>query len=69
MEAADHVFFLVYLAGVLCSQFVFVGMWMWATCKSDPPPSEAAPHGGEPRMWGESHGLWGVGMGRDYPIP
>ncbi|KAB0400701.1 hypothetical protein E2I00_008327 [Balaenoptera physalus] len=49
-EAADHIFFLVYVAGVLCSQFIFAVLWMWATCKSDPAPGEAAPHGGWPRL-------------------
>uniref|UniRef100_A0A671F157 Ligand-gated cation channel ZACN n=2 Tax=Rhinolophus ferrumequinum TaxID=59479 RepID=A0A671F157_RHIFE len=49
-EAADHTFFLVYVAGMVCSQFVFAGLWMWATCKSDPAPGEAAPHGGQPRL-------------------
>ncbi|XP_016067868.1 PREDICTED: zinc-activated ligand-gated ion channel [Miniopterus natalensis] len=50
VEAADHTFFLLYVAGVVCSQFIFVGLWMWATCKSDPAPGEAAPHGGQPRL-------------------
>ncbi|XP_042771513.1 zinc-activated ligand-gated ion channel [Panthera leo] len=49
-EAADHVFFLVYVVGVVCSQFFFIGLWMWATCKSDPAPGEAVPHGGQPRL-------------------
>ncbi|XP_059938691.1 zinc-activated ligand-gated ion channel [Mesoplodon densirostris] len=49
-EAADHIFFLVYVAGVLCSQFIFAVLWMWATCQSDPAPGEAAPHGGWPRL-------------------
>lgn len=48
-EAADHTFFLLYVAGVVCSQFIFIGLWMWATCKSDPAPGEAVPHGGQPR--------------------
>ncbi|XP_030618016.1 zinc-activated ligand-gated ion channel [Delphinapterus leucas] len=48
-EAADHIF-LVYVAGVLCSQFIFAVLWTWATCKSDPAPGEAAPHGGWPRL-------------------
>ncbi|XP_029783277.1 zinc-activated ligand-gated ion channel [Suricata suricatta] len=49
-EAADHVFFLVYVVGVVCSQFIFTGLWMWATCKSDPAPGKAVPHGGQPRL-------------------
>ncbi|XP_054565844.1 zinc-activated ligand-gated ion channel [Eptesicus fuscus] len=49
-EVADHTFFLFYVAGVVCSQFIFLGLWMWATCKSDPAPSEAVPHGGQPRL-------------------
>ncbi|XP_037666472.1 zinc-activated ligand-gated ion channel [Choloepus didactylus] len=49
-EAVDHIFFRVYVAGVVCSQFVFAGLWMWATCKSDPAPGEAAPHGGRPQL-------------------
>ncbi|XP_078294251.1 ligand-gated cation channel ZACN [Panthera onca] len=49
-EAADHVFFLVYVVGVVCSQFFFIGLWMWATCKSDPAPGKAVPHGGQPRL-------------------
>ncbi|XP_077019367.1 ligand-gated cation channel ZACN [Tamandua tetradactyla] len=48
-EAADHIFFRVYVAGVVCSQFVFVGLWIWATCKSEPAAGETAPHGGRPR--------------------
>uniref|UniRef100_A0A8C5UV99 Ligand-gated cation channel ZACN n=1 Tax=Microcebus murinus TaxID=30608 RepID=A0A8C5UV99_MICMU len=48
-ETADHIFFLVYVAGVVCSQFIFAGVWMWAACKSDPAPGEAAPHGRQPR--------------------
>ncbi|XP_006869729.1 PREDICTED: zinc-activated ligand-gated ion channel [Chrysochloris asiatica] len=49
-EAADSIFFLAYVAGVVCSQAIFVGIWMWAVCKSDPAPGEAAPHGGQPRL-------------------
>ncbi|XP_007958048.1 zinc-activated ligand-gated ion channel [Orycteropus afer afer] len=49
-EAADHVFFLAYVAGVVCSQVIFAGIWMWMVCKSDPAPGEAAPHGGQPRL-------------------
>ncbi|XP_008058784.1 zinc-activated ligand-gated ion channel [Carlito syrichta] len=49
-ETADHIFFLVYVAGVLCSQFIFAGVWTWATCKSDPAPGEAAPHGRQPKL-------------------
>ncbi|XP_058558778.1 zinc-activated ligand-gated ion channel [Neofelis nebulosa] len=49
-EAADHVFFLVYVVGVVCSQFFFIGLWMWATCKSDPAPGKAVPHGGQPGL-------------------
>ncbi|XP_004041081.3 ligand-gated cation channel ZACN [Gorilla gorilla gorilla] len=49
-ETADRIFFLVYVAGVLCSQFVFAGIWMWAACKSDAAPGEAAPHGRRPRL-------------------
>ncbi|XP_002919937.3 zinc-activated ligand-gated ion channel [Ailuropoda melanoleuca] len=45
-EAADRIFFLVYVVGVVCSQFFFVGFWMWATCKSHPAPGKAIPHGG-----------------------
>ncbi|XP_035944470.1 ligand-gated cation channel ZACN [Halichoerus grypus] len=48
-EAADHIFFLVYVVGVVCSQF-FIGLWMWATCKSDPGPGKAIPHGRQPRL-------------------
>ncbi|XP_045428060.1 zinc-activated ligand-gated ion channel [Pipistrellus kuhlii] len=50
-EAADHAFFLLYVAGVVCSQLVFIGLWTWATCKSDPAPGEAVPHGGQPRLY------------------
>ncbi|XP_077612321.1 ligand-gated cation channel ZACN [Crocuta crocuta] len=49
-EAADRVFFLAYVVGVVCSQFFFIGLWMWATCKSDPAPGKAVPHGGRPRL-------------------
>ncbi|XP_058140756.1 ligand-gated cation channel ZACN [Dasypus novemcinctus] len=49
-EAADHIFVCVYVAGVVCSQFVFTGIWMWASCKSDPAPGEAAAHGRQPRL-------------------
>ncbi|XP_020771215.2 ligand-gated cation channel ZACN [Odocoileus virginianus] len=49
-EAADHIFFQVYVVGVACSQFIFIVLWMWATCKSDPAPGAAAPHGGQPRL-------------------
>uniref|UniRef100_A0A2K5F9K9 Ligand-gated cation channel ZACN n=1 Tax=Aotus nancymaae TaxID=37293 RepID=A0A2K5F9K9_AOTNA len=48
-ETADRIFFLVYVAGVLCCQFIFAGIWMWAACQSDPAPGEAAPHGRRPR--------------------
>ncbi|KAL0594676.1 Zinc-activated ligand-gated ion channel [Plecturocebus cupreus] len=48
-ETADRIFFLVYVAGVLCCQFIFAGIWMWAACKSDPAPGQAAPHGRRPR--------------------
>lgn len=51
LEAADHVFFLVYVASVLCTQVIFVAIWIWATCKSDPPPGMDGPHGGQPSMW------------------
>ncbi|XP_055971414.1 zinc-activated ligand-gated ion channel [Sorex fumeus] len=50
LEAADHIFFLVYVVGVLGSQLVFAGIWAWATCRSHPAPGLAAPHGGQPRM-------------------
>uniref|UniRef100_A0A8D1G4E8 Zinc activated ion channel n=1 Tax=Sus scrofa TaxID=9823 RepID=A0A8D1G4E8_PIG len=50
VEAADHTFFLVYVAGMLCSQFIFLALWKWGTCKSDPAPGEGAPHGGKPRL-------------------
>ena len=49
-EAADHIFFQVYVVGVACSQVVFIVLWMWATCKSDPAPGAASPHGGQPRL-------------------
>ncbi|XP_005407511.1 PREDICTED: zinc-activated ligand-gated ion channel [Chinchilla lanigera] len=49
-EAADHTFFLIYVASVVCSQFLFIGIWIWATCNSDPAPGEAAPLGGQPRL-------------------
>lgn len=49
-EAVDRVFFLAYVAGVVCSQLFFIGLWMWATCKSDPAPGKAVPHGGQPRL-------------------
>ncbi|XP_004630268.1 zinc-activated ligand-gated ion channel [Octodon degus] len=49
-EAADHTFFLLYVASVVCSQLLFAGIWMWATCNSDPAPGEAVPHGGQPRV-------------------
>ncbi|XP_037349236.1 zinc-activated ligand-gated ion channel [Talpa occidentalis] len=49
-EAVDHIFFLLYVVGVVCSQLIFAGLWMWATCKSDPAPGEASPHGGQPRL-------------------
>ncbi|XP_070340033.1 ligand-gated cation channel ZACN [Equus asinus] len=42
-EAAGHIFFLVYVAGVVCSQFIFAGLWIWVPC-------ESAPHGGKPRL-------------------
>uniref|UniRef100_G3TR94 Zinc activated ion channel n=1 Tax=Loxodonta africana TaxID=9785 RepID=G3TR94_LOXAF len=48
-EAVDRIFFRVYAAGVVCSQVIFVGIWMWAVCKSDPAPGMAVPHGGQPR--------------------
>uniref|UniRef100_A0A2K5PKF7 Ligand-gated cation channel ZACN n=2 Tax=Cebus imitator TaxID=2715852 RepID=A0A2K5PKF7_CEBIM len=48
-ETADRIFFVVYVSGVLCCQFIFAGIWMWAACKSDPAPGEAAPHGRRPR--------------------
>ncbi|XP_033038149.1 zinc-activated ligand-gated ion channel [Trachypithecus francoisi] len=48
-ETADRIFFLVYVVGVLCSQFIFAGIWMWAACESGPAPGEAAPHGRQPR--------------------
>ncbi|XP_058531550.1 zinc-activated ligand-gated ion channel [Ochotona princeps] len=51
LEAADHVFLLVYVASVLCTQVIFVAIWIWATCKSDPPPGMDGPHGGQPSMW------------------
>ncbi|KAG8519391.1 Zinc-activated ligand-gated ion channel [Galemys pyrenaicus] len=50
VEAADRIFFLLYVAGVACSQLLFAMLWMWATCKSDPAPGEATPHGGQPRL-------------------
>ncbi|XP_057571458.1 zinc-activated ligand-gated ion channel [Hippopotamus amphibius kiboko] len=49
-EAADHIFFLLYLAGVGCGQLIFIVLWVWTTCKSDPAPGEAVPHGGWPRL-------------------
>uniref|UniRef100_A0A8D2DWP6 Zinc activated ion channel n=1 Tax=Sciurus vulgaris TaxID=55149 RepID=A0A8D2DWP6_SCIVU len=49
-EAADHAFFLVYVTSVVCSQLIFAGTWMWATCKSDPAPGKAVPHGGPRRL-------------------
>uniref|UniRef100_E1BNX0 Ligand-gated cation channel ZACN n=2 Tax=Bos taurus TaxID=9913 RepID=E1BNX0_BOVIN len=49
-EAADRIFFQVYVVGVACSQFIFIALWMWATCKSDPAPGAASPHGGQPRL-------------------
>ncbi|XP_054985909.1 zinc-activated ligand-gated ion channel [Sorex araneus] len=50
LEAVDHIFFLVYVVGVVGSQLVFVGIWAWTTCRSHPAPGLAAPHGGQPRM-------------------
>nr|XP_027811455.1 zinc-activated ligand-gated ion channel [Marmota flaviventris] len=49
-EAADHTFFLVYVTSVVCIQLIFAGTWIWATCKSDPAPGKAVPHGGPPRL-------------------
>ncbi|XP_044941810.1 zinc-activated ligand-gated ion channel [Mustela nigripes] len=49
-EAADRIFFLAYVVGIACSQFSFIGFWMWATCKSEPAPGEVIPHGGQPRL-------------------
>ncbi|KAM9208825.1 ligand-gated cation channel ZACN [Dugong dugon] len=48
-EAADRIFFWVYVAGVVCSQVIFAGVWMWAVCKSDTAPGMDMPHGGRPR--------------------
>ncbi|XP_049716132.1 zinc-activated ligand-gated ion channel [Elephas maximus indicus] len=56
-EAVDRIFFRVYAAGVVCSQVIFVGIWMWAVCKSDPAPGMAVPHGGQPRPdWSNTGG-------------
>lgn len=49
-EAADHIFFHVYVVGVACSQIIFIVLWIWATCKSEPAPGAAAPHGGQHRL-------------------
>ncbi|XP_075415812.1 ligand-gated cation channel ZACN [Tenrec ecaudatus] len=49
-EVADSIFFRVYVVGVVCSQALFAGIWMWVVCKSDPAPGKAAPHGGQPRL-------------------
>ncbi|KAM6163514.1 LOW QUALITY PROTEIN: ligand-gated cation channel ZACN [Rhynchocyon petersi] len=49
-EAADRIIFLAYVAGVVRSQVFFASVWMWAVCKSDSPPGEAMPHGGQPRL-------------------
>ncbi|XP_006886424.1 PREDICTED: zinc-activated ligand-gated ion channel [Elephantulus edwardii] len=49
-EAADRIFFLAYVAGVVLSQVIFATIWMWAVCESDPAPGEAMPHGGRPRF-------------------
>uniref|UniRef100_A0A8C3YRL1 Zinc activated ion channel n=1 Tax=Catagonus wagneri TaxID=51154 RepID=A0A8C3YRL1_9CETA len=49
-ETADRAFFPVYVAVVLCSQLVFLALWQWAGCKSEPAPGEGAPHGGQPRL-------------------
>ncbi|XP_004374443.1 zinc-activated ligand-gated ion channel [Trichechus manatus latirostris] len=56
-EAADRIFFWVYVAGVVCSQVIFAGVWMWVVCKSDPAPGMDMPHGGQPKpYWGSEHG-------------
>ncbi|XP_006176568.2 zinc-activated ligand-gated ion channel [Camelus ferus] len=49
-EFADHIFFLVYVAGVMCGQCIFAGLWKWVTCQADPAPGEAAQHGGQPKL-------------------
>ncbi|XP_027729046.1 zinc-activated ligand-gated ion channel isoform X2 [Vombatus ursinus] len=47
-EAMDHIFLLTYVAIIGCSQIIFVIVWVWWECKSDPPPAKDIPHGGRP---------------------
>ncbi|XP_036611541.1 zinc-activated ligand-gated ion channel [Trichosurus vulpecula] len=49
-EAMDHIFLLTYVAIIGCSQIIFVIVWVWWECKSDPPPAEDIPHGGRPEF-------------------
>ncbi|XP_044531075.1 zinc-activated ligand-gated ion channel [Gracilinanus agilis] len=50
VEAMDHIFLLIYVAVIGCSQLIFVMVWFWWECKSDPPPSKTIPHGGKPKI-------------------
>ncbi|XP_074080623.1 ligand-gated cation channel ZACN isoform X2 [Macrotis lagotis] len=49
-EAMDHIFLLIYAAIIGCSQFIFVIVWFWWECKSEPPPAKDIPHGGKPKI-------------------
>ncbi|XP_072501881.1 ligand-gated cation channel ZACN isoform X2 [Notamacropus eugenii] len=50
VEAMDHIFLLTYVAIIGCSQIIFVIVWVWWECKSDPPPAKNIPHGGKPKI-------------------
>uniref|UniRef100_G3WY23 Zinc activated ion channel n=1 Tax=Sarcophilus harrisii TaxID=9305 RepID=G3WY23_SARHA len=50
VEAMDHIFLLMYAAIIGCSQIIFVIVWVWWECKSDPPPATDIPHGGKPKI-------------------
>ncbi|XP_074116904.1 ligand-gated cation channel ZACN [Sminthopsis crassicaudata] len=50
VEAMDHIFLLIYAIILGCSQIIFVIVWVWWECKSDPPPATDIPHGGKPKI-------------------
>ncbi|XP_068932960.1 ligand-gated cation channel ZACN [Petaurus breviceps papuanus] len=50
VEAMDHIFLLTYVAIIGCSQIIFVIVWVWWECKSDPPPAKDIPHGVKPKI-------------------
>ncbi|XP_043859223.1 zinc-activated ligand-gated ion channel [Dromiciops gliroides] len=50
VEVMDHIFLLLYAAIIGFSQFIFVIIWVWWECKSDPPPAKNTPHGGKPTI-------------------